>query len=367
MERNSVQIGKFKMNTEAEITLLSQIKNKVKRRSFHEAVEYLEKCKCCPQFRETHCSLAAGARDPLEKFLNTLSTGYCKEWEKPAKGSLAYRFITTANLLTDTSKLLAQVPPDIDLVIGVARSGLLPATYLACQLHRPLASLSKRGLTACGDGWRLQSREVPHTRKILLVDDTVYSGSTLAKMKLKIAELLPGVEVLTAAIYVHPKSVSKLDYHSVMLPGRHYLEWNFFNSIGVSRAVFDFDGILCEDIKAIDDDDGERYIKALENAIPKYYVRREPIPVIATARLEKYRDVTVDWLNRHEIRFKKLVMGPWKTQNERRKQISKFKADVYSAYEYNLFVESEPGQAREIAALTKKEVLCPRLGRVLNV
>jgi hypothetical protein len=60
------------------------------------------------------------------------------------------RPITTAQL-----KRLAELPPDIAAVAGFARSGLLPATYLATALHVPLYELSEvQGLRPIASGNR---------------------------------------------------------------------------------------------------------------------------------------------------------------------------------------------------------------------
>lgn len=345
--------------------LAPHIEQKLNGRTLDEALSYLEICKGCPKYRQTYCSRDRGC-DKEKVFIARLARGYCKErWDNPSKNSVAHKFFQTGEMVQKAYELIKQIPHDIDLIAGAARSGLLPATVLSTALHLPLVSVGKNDVTYTGSGWRLKDEVNP--KKILLVDDTVYSGRSLSIVKEVLQKRHPQAVVLTAVILIHPKSISKVDYYVEQLPGRHYLEWNFFNSIAISRCVFDFDGILCEDIASKDDDDGERYEKALINAIPKYLVRREPIPIIVTARLEKYRDITLAWMEKYGISCKKLFMGPWPDNKARsvKGEIAKFKAGIYKSYSYTLFVESDPLQAAQIVELTGKEVLCPSLKRVL--
>jgi adenine/guanine phosphoribosyltransferase-like PRPP-binding protein len=50
-----------------------------------------------------------------------------------------YRSIADLNRVVATS--LHLVPTDIDVVVGVPRSGMLPATLLALYLHLPLTDV----------------------------------------------------------------------------------------------------------------------------------------------------------------------------------------------------------------------------------
>ncbi|MGH9423649.1 MAG: phosphoribosyltransferase, partial [Thermoanaerobaculia bacterium] len=64
-----------------------------------------------------------------------------------------YRSIN--DLVLRVRELLPQVPRDVDLVVGIPRSGLLPATVIALALEKPVAdldsflrgSIARRGAT----------------------------------------------------------------------------------------------------------------------------------------------------------------------------------------------------------------------------
>jgi uncharacterized HAD superfamily protein len=137
----------------------------------------------------------------------------------------------------------------------------------------------------------------------------------------------------------------------------------------------DFDGILCYDAEKEQDDDGERYIDFIKNAKPLYLPRKKPIPLIVTARIEKYREITEEWLANHNIQFDKLVMHEAKTLRERElDNISKYKAHHINKWAENninlkplIFFESDDNQAKQIKSfLTNKSnlVICPSSTKV---
>lgn len=171
-----------------------------------------------------------------------------------------------------------------------------------------------------------------------------------------------------AVVYAHPTGRSAVDFTVAVLPGQHFLEWNWPNTGHAEQMAFDFDGILCEDIPIEDCDGGSRYERALENAKPLHLPRRKPIPLIVTARHERFRSVTEAWLDRHGVRAQRLIMRDWSYANGQHDSsaIARWKAEHYKRSGLSLFAESDPTQARLIAELAKKPVLCPAAGRVIR-
>ena len=280
------------------------------------------------------------------------------------------RFVRSSQFQVDILNLIAKIPPDITAIAGVARSGLSAATMLSMYLHLPMITIRQtmNDIIQTGNGWRLGgSKHVnPRTEKILVVDDTVMTGSSLRA----IAPLIDREfgNAIYAAIYVNPAATKKPDIWSVDLPWPHILEWNVFNSILSPSTAMDFDGILCHDCPPGSDDDGLRYLEFIRNAPPLYMPRRCPVPLIVTARIEKYRAETEAWLRRHGIAWHRLVMHPAATLRERqRDNIAAYKAHHYAAWAQHfvarpgphIFFESEDRQAREIAQLSKLLTICP--------
>lgn len=281
----------------------------------------------------------------------------------PIKGGSEW--ISWEKFARDTMALAAMLPPNLSAVAGVARSGLFPATALAMHLHLPLFSLTKsQGLINPGCGWRIGDRR-PKDGPILVVDDTTFRGSSLKMARRVMAERHPQMEAIFAVIYRNPRSRSKPDLYVETLHDPHFLEWNIFNSVYTPMMAVDFDGILCRNPRDGEYHDGSAYRKFLETAEPLYLPRKGAIPLIVTARLEKYRAVTEEWLRRWDVICHKLVMGPWSSDGERAKAgVAKWKAECVKSAGVSLYVESEPPLAEAIARLSHCPVLCPRVGKV---
>lgn len=276
----------------------------------------------------------------------------------------SYTFVTTARLTQDAARLAALLPPSINGVVGVARSGLIPAGVLAMIRHVPLFAANRQGyVVPCGCGWRLGAARPGKT--ILLVDDTVCGGTTLREVRPWVRAAFPGAEILTAAIYCPEHRRDLVDFVAEPIDAPHYLEWNYFNSSMIHKAALDCDGILCDDCPAQADDDGPRYLEFIRNVRPKYLPRREPVSAIVTARLEKYRLQTVDWLSHWGVRSNRLIMYPG-TMRERNQpgEIVRWKAQQYRDLPLAMFVESDPRQAPEIARLAGKPCMCPAAERI---
>jgi hypothetical protein len=237
-------------------------------------------------------------------------------------------------------------------------------------LHLPMVTIRQtmNDVVQTGNGWRLGgSKHVnPKTEKILVVDDTVMTGNSIKAIRPLVSREFGNA--IYAAVYVNPRANVKPDIWSVDLPWPHILEWNVFNSILSPSAAMDFDGILCHDCPPGSDDDGPRYLDFIRNAKPLYVPRRCSVPLIVTARIEKYRTETEAWLRRHGIVFHRLVMHPAATLAERqRDNIAAFKARHYMQWASrhkaipgpHIFFESEDRQAKEIARISKLLTICP--------
>ena len=279
-------------------------------------------------------------------------------------------YITTERLIADAGRLIALLPPDVDAVVGIARSGLLPATVIATRLHLPLWQIGKGGpLEPVGAGGRMRGTpHPPRPKHALLIDDTAASGGSLREAASLIEHAWPSATLTRAVIYAHPMGRRSVDFAVAILPGQHYLEWNWANAGHGQRAAFDFDGILCEDIALEDCDDGPRYVSALQHAKPLHLPRLKPIPLIVTARHERYRQITEAWLARHGVHAQRLIMRDWPhaSGHHDNSAIARWKAEHYKRSGLALFAESDPAQARLIAELAKKPVLCPAAGCVIR-
>lgn len=333
----------------------------------------------------------AGMRETAEYLLPSCrECPFAKQSQEPPG---VPQWISEEQLVRDIAKLAAQIPPNVSRIVGIARSGLIPASHLAARLHMPLYALdtARKQLTPCGHGWRLhERREQPGPW--LVVDDTQMTGRSLkqAHAVLNSLPVLAGEsrpEILYSVVYRNPdlKPFPVPDLWAAELRNPHYLEWNFFNSIFSPHIAVDFDGILCEDWTG-GDDSGARYEAFLSTARPLYLPRKAPLPLIVSGRLERWRSPTLDWLTRWGVTVPDLPPTRYAKQKgwgsrsmvhlfpgttaERNKPhaVSTYKAETYLDYarvlDLKVFVESCPIQAREIAEFSQLPVICPAAAKV---
>lgn len=288
------------------------------------------------------------------------------------------RFVKSAQFQEDIKLLLGKIPHDVTAIAGVARSGLSAATMLSMYLHLPMLTIRQtmNDIVPTGNGWRLGgSKHVdPKTQKILIVDDTCMTGNSLKAIRPLVQEKFGNA--MTATVYCNPLAKVKPDIHAVDLGWPHILEWNVFNSILSPTMALDFDGVLCRDCEPWQDDDGHNYVEWMKNATPLYVPRRTEVPLVVTARIEKYRGVTEEWLDRYGIRVRQLIMHQAATLRERnRDDIAAYKARHFTAWAGGLkkkgvgplmFVESDDRQAQRIGKISGMLCVCPHTGNVYS-
>ncbi len=305
----------------------------------------------------------------LGKFKTWLSTEDCPigRWtpSRAVQPPLTeWDYVTAEQLTQDTVALAAEIPHDIDTVVGIARSGLIPAALIASIRHVPLYTVTGRhGLHDPGHGGRmavdvndprsLRPELIP--KHVLLIDDTAALGREITRCTNHVKDRWPDVKVTRCAVYCHPNVAGYVDICYRYYPGNHYLEWNWPNAGHGEACAYDFDGILTEEWYEGRTD---------ENARPLYVPRRRSVPLIVTARKESRRAASEAWLARWGICCGRLVMREFEPANWNQ-EVGEWKGRIYGQSECTLFAESDPEQAKIIAAVSGRRVLCPRLGRVI--
>ncbi|ERM81226.1 hypothetical protein P872_09025 [Rhodonellum psychrophilum GCM71 = DSM 17998] len=269
-----------------------------------------------------------------------------------------YRNISDLNQII--LKSLSILPRDFDLIVGIPRSGMLPANLLALYLNKPYTDLSSfiNGHIYKA-GARGQFYNIKDFKKILIVDDSVASGSAIKKCKESLKDIGDNFTLSFCAIYVIPGKENLVDYHFEVVPLPRYFQWNVLNHYFLEKSCFDIDGVLCVDPTEDLNDDGPKYIDFVLNAAP-LFIPEVKIGTIVTSRLEKYRKETETWLANNNVKYNDLVMLdlPNKEARQKANNHAAHKAKTYASSGYVLFVESSLSQAIEINRITKKPVLC---------
>jgi uncharacterized HAD superfamily protein/hypoxanthine phosphoribosyltransferase len=269
-----------------------------------------------------------------------------------------YRNISDLNKII--LKRLSILPRDFDLIVGIPRSGMLPANLLALYLNKPYTDLNSfiNGHIYKA-GARGQFFDIKEFRKILIVDDSVNSGSAITKCRESLKDMAADFSISYCAIYVIPEKEKSVDYFFETVPLPRYFQWNIFNHTTLEKACFDIDGVLCMDPSEDQNDDGPIYTDFILNA-PPLFIPGSKIGTIVTSRLEKYRNETEAWLKANKVKYNNLVMLdlPNKEARQKANGHAEHKAKTYMSKPYVLFIESDLSQAVEINRIAKKPVLC---------
>ena len=257
-------------------------------------------------------------------------------------------------------KKLNMIPRHVDLIVGVPRSGMLPANLLALYLNRPYteidAFMEGRIYKAGARGQFIDNNTI---KTVLIVDDSIASGSAMQQVKARLKPLQDQFEFLYCVVYGVAGKSNTVDYCFEYVPTPRYFQWNIFNHTGLEKACFDIDGVLCVDPTDAQNDDGENYRTFLLNAEP-LYIPGSKIGTLVTSRLEKYRKETEYWLEKQGVKYDTLIMLdlPDAAARQKANNHGEHKAKYYNSGAYNLFVESDYNQALTINRLTKKPVFC---------
>lgn len=287
--------------------------------------------------------------------------GHCFDTVKPDY------YHTTDDLILNAIKLASNIAAfeKIKGVAGVPRSGLTAASAMASHLGVPLYYLDNDNkVLPLPNGARLLGTEHQHG-KILIVDDSANSGQRMRTIR----TVNGSNNYIFCAVYSTSKAKDVLDYVQVLIDLPHWFEWWFYGCslLYYQKVATDFDGIICEDCPPELDDDGQLYTKWMMEVKPIRHFYPHGVPYVITARLEKYAELTRWWLERNQQVVGGVVHAPYKTKEERSKHsIAHFKAQKCKELGVEIFIESEPVQAMEIASLTDKPVICPKSRKVYN-
>jgi len=268
-------------------------------------------------------------------------------------------YISYKELANDIVAWSQQLPRDIDVFIGIARSGIIPATMLALHRNVRLSTVEDfRDGHIFRGGLRDQHEII---KKVMVIDDSLLSGRSLTNASEKLQHI-KHIKILYGVVYLQP-GIDGNWFHYKKVPTPRIFEWNWLHHFWLGRTCMDIDGVLCRDPTREENDDGIRYRKFLHTVQP-HYIPTVEVHTLVTSRLEIYRRDTMRWLHRYRVRYKHLIMHPANSAKERRRldDHAKRKAQVYNEPKYQLFVESSHKQAEVIHAQTRKPVLCTDTG-----
>jgi uncharacterized HAD superfamily protein/adenine/guanine phosphoribosyltransferase-like PRPP-binding protein len=257
-----------------------------------------------------------------------------------------------------------RIPPDIEAVVGIPRSGMVPAYVIGLHANIPVLDIRafcENRLPGHGSSrpLRFQLPAPLAARKILLVDDSLNLGHAMGRAVQSVRDAGYSGEIVTCSAIVTPEARKAVDIFFLEVALPRVFEWNIFHHIVINNACLDIDGVLCVDPSDQENDDGAGYRQFIANAVPRY-LPTQKVKYIVSSRLEKYRPETELWLKKMNVRYEKLHLLDLPTKEQRLLQNNHHghKAAIYASSGCELFIESNVNQARAIAEITKLPVFC---------
>ena len=286
-----------------------------------------------------------------------------------------FHYVTLADMMAMIRRNIYKIPHDIDFVLPVPRSGLLPGTFIAELIGVPMVDVHSflAGARPIGGNRLNFTHRMPHEKpKVLVIDDTIFSGTAMKRTKNILSVVASKYDFIYCVaykegpgqkdidIYLEDNSIYPLNNIQVLY------EYNLFHHYPhiMDMFIFDYDGIFCLDPP--NDHNVEEYTNYIKNATP-LFIPSTPIGKICTFRITKYEDISRQWLADHNITYKELIMfkaDSWQDRDSKHIGPTEFKANYYKNDNALLFIESEDWQARRIYELTGKQVLCTTTNRL---
>ena len=267
----------------------------------------------------------------------------------------------TERLIAALLDRAAQWRPDV--VVGIARGGVVPATMAAGMMALPLAMVGFER-SAATTQW---IGAPPEGGRILLVDDGCSTGHTMAAVRE--ALLVERRECLTLAVVHDPEVTSYVPDLSHAMRSLWRFPWERGEATPAGRALratgagpdratelpfygLDLDGVFLPDVP------DEVYLASIADAVERRHAL-EPFAslpffaperaVVITGRHEMDRERTLSWLARWGHGALPLVCRPADVEHTP-DLVARYKAATATRWGCTHFVESDAEQALRIAA-----------------
>ncbi|WP_372760479.1 phosphoribosyltransferase family protein [Pseudoalteromonas sp.] len=277
------------------------------------------------------------------------------------------------HLSQDIKKHLFKVQRlDFDLIVGLPRSGLTPASIMALYLNihcTDLISLINNSELKTGRTRKSKNEHLKypqHAKKILLVDDSIATGSSI-KSDMQLIPTHLHSKITTCAIYSSIKNRTDIDFFLEYVPSPRVFEWNIFHHPILSATCMCIDGVLCVQPTVGQTNDAEQYREFILNA-PALFIPSRKVFALVTSRLERYRKETELWLKEQNIEYQHLIMCERNDKETVHNYAvyAQYKAAFFNKCKAELFIESEYQQSIEINNITHKPVFCVSDNLLIN-
>lgn len=271
---------------------------------------------------------------------------------KKILNSKDFRIKTLQDLSQDIMDNLYKIPHDIDLVVGIPRSGLMAGLIIANYLNVPCTSLNSfthNIPTTCGR-YKMKNLRKKDIVKVLVVDDVIGTGTEIRLAKEALSGIAGRYSFIYLVVYSHSSKLNHTDIYLEECSIPRIFQWNLFNHPRY-KICWDMDGVICRNPTKEEMNNVVKYKNFLSKVEPMI-IPTMPIHCIISGRLEKYRELTEKWLSKYNIQYENLILLDVSIDH------AIHKANNFKAVKGDIFIESNTRQAIKIAELAKKIVFC---------
>ena len=253
------------------------------------------------------------------------------------------------------NELLPKIP-DVDLIVGIPRDGIIVAYLISIYRNIPFTDLDSylagRSYTP-GIKHRVSKDFERNVRSILLVDDICSTGSAMRDAKARLPE--SNVQVYAGVVYAaRPEEKLRegiIDCYGCEVIGPRHYQWTHCDTCHLPGTMMDIDGVLCPDWTG-GDDTGTEYENWLQTVPLK--IRPKNVGALITWRREEHRGITEAWLKSKGVTYSNLIMA----ERDKWMSVAEYKAYYYKRSDARLLIESNPKQSKQIYELAHKPVVC---------
>jgi len=163
------------------------------------------------------------------------------------KRNMHYRSFADMSRTIQTK--VGKLPADIDLVVGIPRSGLFPASMISLLRNIPLADLDgfiDGRILSAGRTRRNANLDcsIDSFRKVLVVDDSIFSGGSMQEARQKINAMPFAANTLFCAIYSDAETHQGADIVLESVPTPRMFQWNVFHHSLLAQSCIDLDELI---------------------------------------------------------------------------------------------------------------------------
>ena len=248
---------------------------------------------------------------------------------------------------------------NIDLIVGIPRSGMIPASLLATHLQLPFTDVDSYN----SNRWYIRNKKITvpsdisdRSLRVLLVDDSINTGNAMRNVLSSLHR--KNDIIIKFAVYGSPKNnPSDIDFICEQCPLPRAFQWNIWKHSSASNWATDMDGVLCRDPDKKENDKGSKLEQFYKIADPKFLFSK-PVNYIITSREERFRSVTEEWLSKYNIVYNKLIMKATGNAGGNVKH-AEFKSSMINGLvDIELYIESDKEQAKIISENVKIPIWC---------